>query len=85
MAYFIYDNLAHAMAASETRWNQVLGRAKKPQDITQYAWETRVGLDGRTAVDATQYPTAVPPTLGFLGPAATLSTSNWPVPGTITL
>lgn len=79
MAYFIYDSAEHAIAASETRWNGVLGRAKRPGDITQYAWQVLVGLDGRAAVDATKYPTAVPSTLGFLQPASSLDTANWPV------
>ena len=80
MAYFIYDIEANALAASETRWNTALGRPKKPEDVTQYAWPVLVGVDGRAAVDASHYPTAVPPQTGYLGPAATLDPVNWPPP-----
>lgn len=80
MAYFIYDNLADATLASETRWNTVLGRAKRPEDVTRYAWPALVGLDGRAAVNASQFPTAVPSTAGFLNPVATLDPVNWPSP-----
>lgn len=79
MAYFIYDNFTDATAASEKRWNAVLGRAKLPLDITRYAWPVLVGLDGRSAVNASQFPTAVPSTIGFLQPVASLDTTNWPV------
>ena len=80
MAYFLYDTLANAVLASEARWNAVLGRAKKPEDVTRYAWPVQVGLDGRVAVDATQFPTAVPRAVGYLGPTATLDAANWPPP-----
>lgn len=80
MAYFIYDTQANAVEASRQRWLGVLGHAKKPEDITTYAWPVWVGLDGRTACDASQFPTAVPPSTGYLGPAATLDPANWPPP-----
>ena len=81
MAYFIYDSEANAIAASETKWNSILGRPKRPEDVTQYAWPVLVGLDGRTAVDASQYPSAIPPQTGYLPPpVATLDPVNWPPP-----
>jgi hypothetical protein len=86
MAYFIFDNETNARASSELRWNQVLGRAKKPEDVTQFAWPVLVGLDGRAATDASQFPSALPPQprTGFIGPAATLDPVNWPPPTTPT-
>jgi len=78
MAYFIYDTEANALISARKRWEQVIGHVKNPQDVTEFAWIRFIGLDLRTAVDASKYPTAVPNTQGYLGPSATLDPANWP-------
>jgi hypothetical protein len=82
MSYFIFDNETNAIESSRLRWEQVLAHTKNVNDVTTYAWPILVGLDGRTAVDATKYPTALPPQprTGFLSVAATLDPVNWPPP-----
>jgi hypothetical protein len=49
--YLIYDTEDDAKDRSRTEWENVLGRPKNPEDVTEFLNPWRVGLDGRTALD----------------------------------
>lgn len=74
MAYLIYANLAAALTASRSKWVTTLGRAKNPNDVTEFLWPWLIGVDGRVALDTAYNPK------GVIAPGAsqTLDPVNWP-------
>jgi hypothetical protein len=50
MAYLIFDTEQDAKDRSAEAWEQVLGRKKHPEDITEFLWAVDVGKDGRAAI-----------------------------------
>jgi hypothetical protein len=77
MAYLLFPSLAAAVSASQQRWVQTLGRAKRAEDVTEFLWPWLVGKDGRTALDVTYNPANIIAP----GVTQTLDPVNWPTPG----
>jgi hypothetical protein len=48
--YLVFDTKQDAEARSAEAWEQVLGRKKRPEDITEFLWSVDVGNDGRAAL-----------------------------------
>ena len=78
MDYLILDSVKEAEDCSRQAWLDVLGRDKRPQDITEFLWGRRVGVDGRTALPIVQREDLVPLSRQG-GLVAMLDDINWPV------
>ena len=50
MPYLIFNTKDDAVQRSREAWEAVLGRKKKPEDVTEFLWSIDVGNDGRTAI-----------------------------------
>jgi hypothetical protein len=51
MSYHIYNTKDEAEQRSRNDWEVVLGRSKRPEDVTEFLYTIQEGKDGRTAVD----------------------------------
>lgn len=50
MSYLIFTTKAEAEDRSREAWEAVLGRKKRPEDVTEFLWDRTVGKDGQTAL-----------------------------------
>lgn len=48
--YLILDTEQDAKDRSAEAWEQRLGRAKNPEDITEFLWSWETGKDGRSVL-----------------------------------
>lgn len=54
MSYLIFATKEEAIDRSRQAWVDALGRAKKPEDVTEFLWGVDVGKDGQTALVVTE-------------------------------
>lgn len=78
LKYLVFDTEADAVTRSRNDWNTHLGRDKRPEDVTEFMWLCRVGLDGKCALEVDDTSNLLTQT-DQSQLIDTLPTDNWPV------
>jgi hypothetical protein len=51
MDYLVFDTKEEAEVRSRQAWEDVLGRPKKPEDVTEFLWPVILHADGRASLE----------------------------------
>jgi hypothetical protein len=73
------QNTQQAVERTRDAWTAVLGRPKKSEDVTEFLWGYRVGLDGRAAMDISERAELLT-VQEAQATVANLPIENWPLP-----